>query len=289
MSSTADRGTAEGWTVVEPPQQQTPWHAIRKQTRNLVRSRETLRLVFKKELRTAFRQRVFGYFWIIVTPLFAVAAYVVLQQSGVLATGTSSTPYVLHVLSGSLLWACISGAVAVMATSFDQQADLVTKSATPLITLLLGSLATYVMGLIGSTLTLSIVCYVVTESLNPLTLLFPLLALPMVMLGIGIGLVVAVLNSITKDFSALVLQCLVLLMFSVPVVTTRDIEDTSILGRIYERNPITPLIEFPRELMLRGEAGSVSQFVISSGMAVVVLGLCIWLFDLTADLVSERV
>lgn len=41
--------------------------------------------------------------------------------------------------------------------------------------------------------------------------------------------------------------------------------------------------------MLNGEADSISHFVISSGMVVVVLGLCVWLFDLTSDLVSERV
>ena len=115
----------------------------------------------------------------------------------------------------------------------------------------------------------------------------PLMVLPLIALGLGIGLVLAVIGALARDVTAMSTTVLNLMMYLTPVAYVPKFGNPYLQNMIIF-NPLSHLIEAPRNVFLRGTIEEPTAFAVSSlfGFAMLIVG--IHAFYLTQDKVAER-
>lgn len=255
---------------------------------DIVASRHVIARLFWRDFISQFRQKILGYFWALLSPLLGIISFLFLFFIGVLRPGEGEIPYFLYVLVGSTIWGCLPGAMGAVSGGLQAQADLIMRTRIPKLALAISSLAGLVYGVAISMVTMTILFWFMGVTPSWWFLAYPLLVLPMVLLGTAAGLVLSVLGSIARDLIPLATQALTFVMFLTPVIYFQSTIQNPIVKTIIEWNPITYLVDIPRSLIVLGRAENIDTFlwVAIGTVALVTIGLRI--FYLLEDLVAER-
>lgn len=255
--------------------------------RDLARSRAALWQLFKRDFNVQFRQKLLGYLWAFIGPLVVVASFVFMNFTGILNPGAVELPYPLYVLSGTIVWAMFVGTVTGLGEGLGKQGELVLRTNMPKIALALAATGNLVFSVLMSMVTLLIVIVIYGQMLSPWAILFPLLALPMFLLGAGIGIVLSAINVVARDVTALTVTLLNLFMFLCPVVYAPKFQHP-VLQRILDLNPLTYLVDFPRQVLFFGRFENTLEYLASSALALLVLVAGVHGFYAVQDRIAER-
>lgn len=255
---------------------------------DIVASRHVIARLFWRDFISQFRQKILGYFWALLSPLLGIISFLFLFFIGVLRPGEGEIPYTLYVLMGSTIWGCLPGAMGAVSGGLQAQADLIMRTRIPKLALAVSSLAGLVYGIAISMVTMTIVFLFMGATPSWWFLAYPLLVLPMVLLGTAAGLVLSVLGPIARDLIPLATQALAFVMYLTPVIYVHSSIQNPIVKAIIEWNPITYLVDIPRSLIYLGRAENIDAFLWGAigTVALVIIGLRI--FYLLEDLVAER-
>jgi lipopolysaccharide transport system permease protein len=261
--------------------------SLGKARRDLVRSRGALWQLFKRDFNVMFRQKLLGYLWAFIGPLVTIASFVFMNFTGILNPGAMELPYPLFVLSGTIVWAMLLATVTGLGEGLGKQGELIVRTNMPKIALALASTGNLVFSQVVSLVTLVIVVLIYRQVLSPWAVLFPVLVLPMFLLGVGIGLLLSAINVLARDITALVATVLGLIMFLCPVVYAPKFQHP-LLQMIVNFNPLTYLVDYPRQVFFFGRFEHTAEYLASSGLAVAVLLLGVHGFYLVQDKIAER-
>lgn len=251
-------------------------------------SRYVIIRLFWRDFIAQFRQKILGYFWALLGPLLGVVSFLFLFFVGVLRPGQGEIPYVAYVLIGSTIWGCLPGAMGAVSGGLQSQADLILRTRIPKLALAISSLAGLVYGVMVSMVTMIIVLLVVGVKPTWWFLAYPLLVLPMILLGAAMGLVLSVLGTIARDLTPLVTQALSLVMYITPVIYLQTTIQSPAVSAIIKWNPITYLVDVPRFLICLGRADNVGIYLAVAAVTIVLVTVGLRIFYLLEDLVAER-
>jgi lipopolysaccharide transport system permease protein len=115
----------------------------------------------------------------------------------------------------------------------------------------------------------------------------PLFALPIVLLTLGLGLIVALLNSIVRDTGNLLGALLSFYMYLTPILYAKP--STGILHHLANINPMYYFIAAGRDMVLTGHLNEPVGFFYSCLFAAVVFFLGLMVFHLTETRITERI
>lgn len=255
---------------------------------DIVASRHVIARLFWRDFISQFRQKILGYFWALLSPLLGIISFLFLFFIGVLRPGEGEIPYTLYVLMGSTIWGCLPGAMGAVSGGLQAQADLIMRTRIPKLALAVSSLAGLVYGIAISMVTMTIVFLFMGAAPSWWFLAYPLLVLPMVLLGTAAGLVLSVLGPIARDLIPLATQALAFVMYLTPVIYVHSSIQNPIVKAIIEWNPITYMVDIPRSLIYLGRTENIDAFLWGAigTVALVIIGLRV--FYLLEDLVVER-
>jgi len=261
---------------------------LRQAYHDIVVSRHVIARLFWRDFVAQFRQKILGYFWALLSPVLGILSFLFLFFVGVLQPGQGEIPYMVYVLVGSTIWGCLPGAMGAVSGGLQAQADLIMRTRIPKLALAVSSLAGLIYGILISMITMAIVFVVMGVTPTWWFLAYPLLILPMVLLGTAVGLVLSVLGSIARDLTPMASQALALVMYITPVIYLHSTIQNPFVKNLIDWNPISYLVDVPRSLICLGRADNVDIFLsVSLGtMVLVIIGLRI--FYLLEDLVAER-
>jgi homopolymeric O-antigen transport system permease protein len=255
---------------------------------DIVTSRHVIVRLFWRDFMAQFRQKVLGYFWALLSPLLAVVSFLFLFLIGVLQPGEGEIPYPVYVLVGSTAWGCLPGAMGAVSGGLQTQADLIMRTRIPKLALAISSLAALAYGIVISMVSMAIVFVAVGVTPTWWLAAYPLLILPMVLLGTAAGLILSVLGPIARDLTPLVTQVLSLVMYITPVIYLRSTIQQPVVRKLIDWNPITYLTDVPRSLICLGRAENIDVFFWVAGGTVVLVAVGLRVFYLLEDLVAER-
>ncbi len=261
---------------------------LQQASEDIAASRHVIARLFWRDFIAQFRQKILGYFWALLSPLLGIVSFLFLFFIGVLKPGEGEIPYTLYVLVGSTIWGCLPGAMGAVSGGLQAQADLIMRTRIPKLALAVSSLAGLLYGILISMITMAILFLVMDVTPSWWFLAYPLLILPMVLLGTAAGLVLSVLGPIARDLVPLATQALALVMYITPVIYVQSTIQNPFVKTLIDWNPITYLVDVPRSLICLGRAENIDTFLwIAIGtIALVTMGLRI--FYLLEDLVAER-
>lgn len=255
--------------------------------REIYVSRHVIWQLFARDFVANLRQKILGYLWVIITPLLAIASFVFLNYAGVLNPGEMTIPYPLFVFIGTSLWALLMTTVTAVANGLIGNSDLIIRTNIPKIGLSLTGLANVLYNYIVGFVLLLIVFAFFKLAPSPWILCYPIVSLPLIALGVGVGLVLAVVGTVARDVTPIALSVLGLLMYATPVVFNADLSNP-VLRRIIVANPLTYLVDSPRSLATLGVIPSPIGFLLSTLLSFLILGIGIHAFYLVQDKVAER-
>ena len=118
-------------------------------------------------------------------------------------------------------------------------------------------------------------------------ILFPILIIPMMLLGAGIGLISSVISVVAPDIQKAITFLMGLLMYVTPVIYSEKVTDP-LLQTVIKYNPLTYLIGTVRDSMIYGRIEHFDRFMISSFISLLFFLVTWRLFFISEEKVIEK-
>ncbi|TWI56483.1 lipopolysaccharide transport system permease protein [Pseudomonas duriflava] len=234
----------------------------------------------KNELVTRFARSRLGGLWMIIHPLAQVAIYAVIL-SNVLAAKLpgieNKYAYAIYLMAGILAWNLFSEIIGRCLTVFIDQGNLMKKMRFPRITLpviVIGScLLNNILLLVSMLMVFAILGHMPSVEmlwLIPLTLI-------VVALGVGIGLILGVLNVFVRDIGQVVPIVLQVMFWFTPIVYPLNIIPDELKGAIAS-NPMYPVVTAYHDVLVYSTSPELQHVVITAAISIGLMLLGLFLF-----------
>jgi lipopolysaccharide transport system permease protein len=250
-------------------------------------SRYVIWRLFLRDFTVQFRQKILGYFWAVIGPLLAIATFVFMNKTGFLHPGDLSIPYPLFVFIGTGMWGIMIASLQTVSVGLLGNGDLLLRTNVPAIALALAGMAGHAYNITVHCVVLGIILVGVGYAPSWWIVFYPLLMVPLIILGIGFGLLLAVIGTVARDVSGIVMTFLGLLMYLTPVIYDAKF-DYPLLQWLVRGNPIAYLVDMPRTLVIQGQFRDLPAFGLSVLLSIGVLVLGVHGFYMIKDKVAER-
>lgn len=255
--------------------------------RSLYRYRYLVWQLVRANILGEFKRSFIGLAWMFLLPLLAVLVWIFLNGAGVVNPGETSIPYPAYVLLSTSIWGFFLEMYKSSSTTLMANGRLLIMKDFPREVLLLEKLFVHLIHF-GIPLLLNIaVLLFFGVRFGWLSLLFPFALLPLLLLGLGIGMIIAVLRVVTVDICTMVDELMKLLMFLTPIVYAPRIE-IGYLSTVVNWNPLTYLVGFPRDLLTNNSFYEPLAYLCCSLFALAVFLLGFAFFRLSSKRVLER-
>jgi ABC-type polysaccharide/polyol phosphate export permease len=255
---------------------------------DIYRHRHLIWVLFSRDFKAQFKQNLLGYLWAALGPLMGVFSFIFMNFVGILNPGPTIVPYPVYAFIGTSLWSFLTSTIALMSNGLNAQSELIMRTNVPKIALAASALASIFYGVLVNLALIILFLLVFRMPFTLSALAFPILIFPLIVLGVGIGLIVSVLGIIVKDIGRMLNQILVVLMFLTPVIFVSENIKSKLLHRLIMDNPLTYLVELPRSILFGQGTNFWPQYLGASLLCFAILLIGVKVFDIVQDLVAER-
>ena len=253
----------------------------------LMRNKWLIYQLIKRDILAMHKQSYIGLLWVFIMPIISVATFIILRNSGVLNVGHTGVPYPVYAITGLIFWQFFSTGLVAATNSLTEAGQM--------IKIVNFSKKSLVIASIGKALVAFAVQFVVILPLLlayhiPVTrgvFLAALAAVPILVMTVGFGFILSLLNSVVRDVVNMLTIGVTFLMFLTPVLYVRP--SGGFLYHITRWNPLYYLVDSARNLILCNHVTHMNGFIVSSLFSMIVLVFCIVVFHLTETRITERV
>jgi lipopolysaccharide transport system permease protein len=230
--------------------------------------RELLYQMTRRDLLLRYKQTVMGLGWAIFMPLVNTAVFSVIFTR--VAPLETNVPYPLFAYCGLLCWNFSASSFRFAVTSLTSNSNLVTKVYFPReifpISAVIVSLIDFAVG--SSVLIALMIFYRVPPTAAIAAL--PLVLFVHVMFTISISLLLAMANLFYRDVKYLFEIVITIWMFLSAVLYPVS-QVTGLTGRIMAANPMTPILEAYRDVLIRGRFPDPVWFSTTAAVSIAML------------------
>jgi lipopolysaccharide transport system permease protein len=230
--------------------------------------RELLYQMTRRDLLLRYKQTMMGFGWAIFMPLVNTAVFFVVFTR--VAPIQLDMPYPLFAYSGLLAWNFSSASFRFAVISLTSNAGLVSKVYFPReifpISTVLVSLVDFA---VGATVLVGLMLYYQVAPTAAL-LALPLVLAVHVIFTLGLCLLLAMGNLFYRDVKYLFEIVLTVWMFLSAVLYPVS-EVPGLTGQLMALNPMTPILEGYRDVLLRGQFPDAAALTIAAAESVVLL------------------
>lgn len=254
---------------------------------NIKNSRELIWQLFSRDFLAVHKKSFLGIGWIVLAPIFGIISWVFMNYAGVLKPGSVGIPYPAYVLLGSSLWGLFMGFYQTSSETLSTGQSFIMQVKYPhealLVKQIMQQLATFV---VSFTVTLIVlVSFHVIPSWQ--TFFLPVLILPMLFLGAGIGLLVSVVSVVATEIKRIADIVLGMFIFLTPIIYSAD-TTSGIIAKLIKINPLTYIVGSVRDAIAYGSISNL-QYFLWSGIGAFIFFLLAWrLFYISEEKVIEK-
>ncbi len=239
-------------------------------------------------LTKQYKKSILGISWLIISPILSVVVWVLLQASGLFNPGDTPVPYVAFVLLSNSIWMFFISFYHGISDCILGRGGELLQNNFPKIIIVFERIIVSIINFVIP-LTLSILVLLLFGARFGWEALFFLPALlPLVFLGIAIGLVFAVIKVVAVDFTVLFDNVIDVLKYLSPVVYSTAVA-SDLIQDIIKWNPLTYLIDFPRKLLLGEGMDAWELYLLFSLISLALMILAFRFFYLALPWVFEKV
>jgi lipopolysaccharide transport system permease protein len=228
-----------------------------------------------------------GSFWALILPLISVGAFIILNRSGIFNIGDINVPYPIYAILGMAFWQLFSTGLLASANSLVAVGTMITKINFSKKSMVIASLGRSIVSFLIQFILVALLftCYGIVP--NAAIILIPIIIIPILLLTLGLGFILSLINGVVRDIGNILGVVLTFLMFLTPVLYAKP--GIGILGSFSNYNPLYYLVSAPRDLVLTGTSSELNGFFITSIISIIIFIVCLIMFHLTETRVAERI
>lgn len=242
--------------------------------------------LFKRDFFAIYKQSFVGFLWAIIIPLVNIGTFILLNSAGIFRIGDINVPYPIYAVLGMAFWQVFSTGLTASSNSLVKAGTMIVKINFSKKSLVVASVGQSIVSFLLQFL-LVIFLFVYYGIMPKIEiLLIPIMIIPILLLTLGFGFILSLLNAIARDVGNALSVFLTFLLFVTPVLYAKP--KIGILSIISYYNPLYYLISVPRDLILTASVPISKGFFISSAFSLIVFVMCLIIFHLTETRVVER-
>jgi len=247
--------------------------------------RDLLILLVRRDIVTVYKQTLLGFFWFIIPPVLNALTYVIIF--GLFAkVPTGSDNLILFYLSGVIAWGYFADCINRTSSTFRANASIFGKVYFPrLIVPMASVLSALVKFFVQFAFLIVVMAYFGITGFAPnvqwqIIWVLPFILLLMALSGMAIGLIISSLTTKYRDLSNIVPFAVQFLMYATPVIYPYTFFPEK-LRWIFDWNPLSPMIEIFRHLLMGTDRLNLLQLGGSALFTVVLLFIGLVMFNKT--------
>ena len=247
--------------------------------------RDLLALLVRRDIVTVYKQTLLGFFWFIIPPVLNALTYLIIF--GLFAkVDTRSANMVLFYLSGVIAWSFFADCINRTATTFRANASIFGKVYFPRLIVPLSSVISALVKFLVQLVFLFAVMawFGITDDLPDIQWsslwLMPIILVMMAVTGMSFGIIISSLTTKYRDLSNIVPFAVQFLMYATPVIYPYSFFPVKYQW-IFDWNPLSPLIEIFRYLLMGSDRLNYLQLGGSIGFTFIMLFIGLILFSKT--------
>lgn len=257
--------------------------------------RELVRNLVVGDLKSRYKNSVFGFFWSLLNPLGMMLVFTLIF--GVLTPNVQIEKYPLFLLCGLLPWNYFSTSVTGSLYSVVGNGNLVKKVYFPRAVLPIATVLSQLVNFLLAFIVLFAALLVFQANFSPWLWTLPLVLLIQTVFTLGIALVLSTLNVFYRDTAMIMDVVMLAWFFLTPVFYSANIlpQSVTLLGitinpqrLLYIVNPMASLVNIYRDLLYWGYRTDLDFFVRTAVTAVLVFAFGFWFFHRYADRFGEE-
>lgn len=236
---------------------------VRAMVSEAIEARQLVWRLFLRDFHGRYRQSVLGIGWAVLLPLAMVGVFVAMNRSGVLTIGDVGVPYPAYALTGLTYWSLFSTGLAACSSSLINAGSMITKINFAKSALVFSAGAQGLLEcVIRAILTVAVFAWYGVVPDWSGTALALLCLLPLCLLMLGLGFIVAIVGVVFRDIVNAINASLGGLLMLTPILY--PVRPHSPIAVINAINPLNHLINFPRNLILYGSSEALTGFAIAA-------------------------
>jgi len=234
--------------------------------------RELLLTVTRRDLLVRYKQSVMGFGWAILVPTLNMLIFtMIFTRVAPLDTGV---PYPIYAYTGLLPWGMFAASLRFATTSLTANTSLVTKVYFPREVFPFSAVLVSLVDFAVASTVLVVLMAVYGIGTSWTIAFLPVVLVVQILFTAGVGLLLAMGNLFFRDVRYLFEVTIIVWMFATSVVYPVD-QIGGRLGAVLAVNPMTPIIDAYRSIILRGELPG-TPFAVAAVIAATVFVSC-WL------------
>ena len=269
------------WSVVIKPK--TGWFDLK--LKELWQYRDLIFMFLKRNFNSAYKQTILGPLWFFITPLLSSSIHTIVFGK-IANISTDGVPQFLFYLCSNTAWGYFSSCLTSTSGTFTGNAGLFGKVYFPRlvtpVTSVIYALLSFFIQLFIVAIAMTIFAFKGIVIIPGVSMVYmPLLVLQMALLGLGMGIIISSVTTKYRDLSILVGFGMQLWMYATPVVypLSQVSRMSSSLGKIVMLNPVAPIINNFRNIILGCGTFDYTYWGISWIVTSVVLFIGIVIFN----------
>lgn len=232
--------------------------------------RELVLSLAEREVRARYKQATLGFAWAIITPFALMVVFTVFFKR-VATIDTGGTPYAIFSYVGLLPWTFFSSSVATGGLSLVTNHGVMNKVACPREVFPLSSVIVAGVDTILAMLALGVLFIINGFAPRATTVWVPVILLVQLAFTIGITLIISSIMVYVRDLKHAIPLVLQMGLFATPVAYGFNDLPESIRGVYAYVNPLGPVIECYRRVVLQGLGPDWNLLAPAAGSAVLFL------------------
>ena len=257
---------------------------------------EIITRLISSNIRGQFKQSYIGYIWIALPPVANTVVFSLLRMAKIVNVemADEAMPYALFALMGTTIWGFFSQVTLSATGSVANAGSLVSKVYFPREILAVSSVGNSLVHLTIRLFVLGLTFALMRYTPCWQVIFFPLFLLPMIILGMGVGLFLAPLNTVMPDIGRVLGFVLQFGMFLAPTVyPTPNLENAKNVWEqgLYFLHSINPVTHFMHAIQSLVETGTVvwdTGLTVSWGISILLFFVGWRFFHTCEPMLAER-
>jgi len=253
----------------------------------LSQSKELILRLSMRDFSARYKQSVLGILWSFIMPIFTVGTFIYLNYSGIFNIGKTSIPYPAYALLGVTLWQLFANGISACTGSLASAGNLIGKINFAKESLIFSSIGLAIFDFLINAVLVTTV-FAIYQIVPSWTIIFlPFALIPLLLLILGFGLILSVLNAVIRDTSKMIPLVMTFLLFITPVLyPAPTIEPMMTLNKL---NPIGVLVIGARDLVIEGGLTQPVEFTYVSVFSLLLFLFSWRAFHMMEPRIAERV
>ena len=242
--------------------------------------------LFKRDLFAVYKQSFLGLLWAVINPTIQVSMFVLLSKSKVFDVGDIKVPYPIFAILGTSMWTLFSTSLTAATNSIVAAGSMISKISFSRKSLVIASVAQSGVPFLVQVCLLALLFAFFHRAPSAGVLLVPVMAIPIVLLSMGFGFMLAVANAVVRDVGTALVVVLNFVLWLTPIMYAKP--PSGPIGVASRYNPIYYLVKVPRDMALQGWTSEWRGYVISIVLGIVIFWTCLVAFHLAESRLAER-